>query len=158
MVRVYFILRAWQRERTSRFPGVVFSGFLPEEGPAGFVGGRFVRWHRDVIGTSFRPRLYLFHGLGHASTHKPSTQNEAAEAGPPYGRPFCSPRPPSSGRRRWWPRSTGDSWTGLSSGAWHGPIGIDFFQVPRGYDNLLIGNSIFLTDTGTYGPYATLYL
>ena len=42
-------------------------------------------------------------------------------------------------------------------GAWHGLIGINFFQVPRGYDNLLIGNSIFLTDTGTYGPYATPY-
>jgi len=43
-------------------------------------------------------------------------------------------------------------------GAWHGQIGIDFFQIPRGYGNLLIGNSIFLTDTGAYGPYATMYL
>ena len=42
--------------------------------------------------------------------------------------------------------------------AWHGRIGVDFFQIPRGYDNLRIGNSIFLTDTGTYGPYATMYL
>jgi hypothetical protein len=43
-------------------------------------------------------------------------------------------------------------------GSKHGRIGIDFFQVPRGYENLLIGNSIFLTDVGTYGPYATAYL
>jgi len=40
----------------------------------------------------------------------------------------------------------------------HGLIGLDFFQLPRGYDNLLIGNNIFLTDIGTYGPYATPYL
>ncbi len=43
-------------------------------------------------------------------------------------------------------------------GSWHGNIGVDFFQIPRGYNNLLIGNSIFLTDAGTYGPYATPYL
>ncbi len=43
-------------------------------------------------------------------------------------------------------------------GSWHGSIGIDFFQVPRAYNNLLIGNSIFLTDVDSYGPYATMYL
>ncbi len=43
-------------------------------------------------------------------------------------------------------------------GSWHGKIGIDFFQIPRGYHNLLIGNSIFLTDINDYGPYATMYL
>ena len=43
-------------------------------------------------------------------------------------------------------------------GSWHGNIGIDFFQIPRGYKNLLIGNSIFLTDINAYGPYATMYL
>ncbi len=40
----------------------------------------------------------------------------------------------------------------------HGPIGLDFFQAPRGYNNLLIGNSIFATEIGDYGPYATPYL
>ncbi len=40
----------------------------------------------------------------------------------------------------------------------HGHLGIDFFQIPRGYNNLLIGNSIFLTDVGMYGPYASPYL
>ena len=43
-------------------------------------------------------------------------------------------------------------------GSWDGKIGFDFFQIPRGYNNLLIGNSIFLTDAGTYGPYASSYL
>ena len=43
-------------------------------------------------------------------------------------------------------------------GRWDGHIGMDFFQIPRGYNNLLIGNSIFLTDAGTYGPYASSYL
>jgi tetratricopeptide (TPR) repeat protein len=43
-------------------------------------------------------------------------------------------------------------------GSWHGNIGSDFFQIPRGYKNLLIGNNIFLTDISTYGPYATMYL
>ena len=43
-------------------------------------------------------------------------------------------------------------------GSWHGKIGVDFFQVPRGYNNLLIGNSIFLTASGDYGPYARMYL
>jgi tetratricopeptide (TPR) repeat protein len=43
-------------------------------------------------------------------------------------------------------------------GAAHGIIGIDFFQIPRGYANLLLGNNIFLTETGTYGPDATMYL
>ncbi len=43
-------------------------------------------------------------------------------------------------------------------GAEHGLIGIDFFQLPRGYDNLLLGNNIFLTETGTYGSDATMYL
>ena len=43
-------------------------------------------------------------------------------------------------------------------GSWHGRMGADFFQIPRGYNNLLIGNNIFLTDVGIYGPYATSYL
>jgi tetratricopeptide (TPR) repeat protein len=43
-------------------------------------------------------------------------------------------------------------------GAGHGIIGIDFFQIPRGYANLLLGNNIFLTETGTYGPDASMYL
>jgi tetratricopeptide (TPR) repeat protein len=43
-------------------------------------------------------------------------------------------------------------------GAAHGLIGIDFFQIPRGYGNLLLGNNIFLTETGTYGSDATMYL
>jgi len=47
---------------------------------------------------------------------------------------------------------------GFVVGSWHGRIGIDFFQIPRGYDNLLLGNSIFCTDVGVYGPYATPYL
>ena len=43
-------------------------------------------------------------------------------------------------------------------GSWHGRMGIDFFQIPRGYRNLLIGNSIFLTDINDYGSFATMYL
>ena len=43
-------------------------------------------------------------------------------------------------------------------GSWHGKTGIDFFQIPRGYSNLLMGNSIFLTDINDYGPFATMYL
>ena len=39
-----------------------------------------------------------------------------------------------------------------------GNIGTDFFNIPRGYNNLLMGNSIFCTDIGTYGPYATPWL
>ena len=39
-----------------------------------------------------------------------------------------------------------------------GPIGLDFFQTPRGYNNLLMGNSIFATELSDYGPYATPYL
>ncbi len=39
-----------------------------------------------------------------------------------------------------------------------GPIGIDFFQAPRGYRNLLAGNNIYLTEISDYGPsYATSF-
>ena len=38
------------------------------------------------------------------------------------------------------------------------PIGIDFFQTPRGYRNLLAGNSIYLPEISDYGPaYATSF-
>jgi Flp pilus assembly protein TadD len=43
-------------------------------------------------------------------------------------------------------------------GTYHGQRGLDFFQIPRGYDNWLIGNSILLTDVSDYGPYASPYL
>ena len=36
-------------------------------------------------------------------------------------------------------------------------IGWDFFQMPRGFLNLLAGNSIFFTEISDYGPYATCY-
>ncbi len=39
----------------------------------------------------------------------------------------------------------------------NGRIGWDFFQTPRGFRNLLAGNSIFLTEISDYGPYATAY-
>ena len=39
-----------------------------------------------------------------------------------------------------------------------GKMGIDFFQIPRGFNNLLAGNSVMLTEVGDYGPYATPYL
>ena len=39
-----------------------------------------------------------------------------------------------------------------------GPLGIDFFQAPRGYRNLLAGNNIHLTEISDYGPdYATSF-
>ncbi len=41
------------------------------------------------------------------------------------------------------------------AGTWHSEMGLDFFQLTRGYNNLLIGNNIFCTDLGEYGPYAT---
>ena len=37
-------------------------------------------------------------------------------------------------------------------------LGIDFFQVPRGYQNLFHGNSIFLTELSRFGPYSTPYV
>ncbi len=43
-------------------------------------------------------------------------------------------------------------------GSWHGHMGTDFFQIPRGYNNLLLGINIFLTDLNDYGPSATMYL
>ena len=46
----------------------------------------------------------------------------------------------------------------LVAGTAHGRIADDFFQVPRGYLNLLAGNSIFLTEMGNYGPYCSMYL
>ena len=44
------------------------------------------------------------------------------------------------------------------AGATIGKMGIDFFQIPRGFNNLLAGNSMMLTEVGDYGPYATPYL
>jgi tetratricopeptide (TPR) repeat protein len=40
----------------------------------------------------------------------------------------------------------------------NGSIGVDFFHTPRGYNNLLMGNSIFATELSDYGPYASPYL
>ena len=37
-------------------------------------------------------------------------------------------------------------------------VGIDFFQVPRGYQNLFHGNSILLTELSAFGPYSTPYV
>ena len=62
-------------------------------------------------------------------------------------------------------------WTGvmLASLKWHfldrfsvgtpdRRVGVDFFQVPRGYENLFHGNSIFLTELSDFGPYSTPYV
>ena len=43
-------------------------------------------------------------------------------------------------------------------GAARGFIGIDFFQAPRGFRNLISGSNIFLTEMDDYGPYATAFL
>ena len=43
------------------------------------------------------------------------------------------------------------------AGTWIGTLGIDFFQIPRGFRNLLAGNSIFFTEIDNYGPRATPY-
>ena len=62
-------------------------------------------------------------------------------------------------------------WTGLmvaslkwgfldrfSVGMPDGGFGVDFFQVPRGFENLFYGNSIFLTELSHFGPYSTPYM
>ena len=62
-------------------------------------------------------------------------------------------------------------WTGvmLASLRWHfldrfsagtpdRRVGVDFFQVPRGYENLFHGNSILLTELSRFGPYGTPYV
>jgi tetratricopeptide (TPR) repeat protein len=62
-------------------------------------------------------------------------------------------------------------WTGLmlASLKWHfldrfsagtpdRRVGVDFFQVPRGYENLFHGNSILLTELSQFGPYGTPYV
>ena len=36
-------------------------------------------------------------------------------------------------------------------------MGQDFFQVPRGYLNLLAGNNIFFTEISDYAPFASVY-
>ncbi|NLO90598.1 MAG: hypothetical protein GX410_01215, partial [Elusimicrobia bacterium] len=40
---------------------------------------------------------------------------------------------------------------------WHGRPAFDFFSVPRAFDNLLHGRSIYNTWASGYGPYATWY-
>ena len=40
---------------------------------------------------------------------------------------------------------------------WHGRPAFDFFSVPRAYDNLMHGRSIYNTWVSSYGPYATWY-
>ena len=40
----------------------------------------------------------------------------------------------------------------LSGNDRDGPIGLDFFQTPRGFCNLLAGNNIYLTRISDYGP------
>jgi len=43
-------------------------------------------------------------------------------------------------------------------GAKHGMLGLDFFATPRAFCNLMEGNSIFLTESGGYGPHASWYV
>lgn len=40
---------------------------------------------------------------------------------------------------------------------WHGRLGFDYFSVPRAFLNLTDGISIFDTNAGRYGPYASWY-
>jgi hypothetical protein len=44
------------------------------------------------------------------------------------------------------------------AGTSHGLIGFDFFSAPRGFDNLISGSNIFLTEMDDYGPYASMFL
>lgn len=42
-------------------------------------------------------------------------------------------------------------------GSWHRQTGLDFFSVPRAWENLLAGRSIFDTNASSFGPYAAWY-
>jgi hypothetical protein len=43
------------------------------------------------------------------------------------------------------------------AGTVHTRIGLDFFQTPRAFKNLVAGNNLFLTEISDYGPYSTSY-
>jgi hypothetical protein len=45
----------------------------------------------------------------------------------------------------------------FTAGTYHGRIAIDFFQTPRGFQNLVNGNNLFLSETVDFGPYTTSY-
>ncbi len=42
-------------------------------------------------------------------------------------------------------------------GTSQGAIGVDFFQAPRGFRNLISGSNIYLTEMDDYGPYASMF-
>ena len=41
---------------------------------------------------------------------------------------------------------------------WCGKPGLDFFCAPRGFDNLISGDNIYLTEMSDYGPYGAAFL
>lgn len=42
-------------------------------------------------------------------------------------------------------------------GSYHGNVGFDFFPIPRAFDNLIHGRSMYDTWSSNYGPYSTWY-
>ena len=82
-------------------------------------------------------------------------------------------RPPAKAAR-WCARSLaalGVVWIGLMLASLHwqfldrfsgsmsdGLTGVDFFQMPRGFENLVCGRSLFLTELGRFGPHSTPYM